>query len=65
MKKKFFKFSCQDTQNDVIGCKNFGKFKLLHLRNHSVDRAKIWCAPKKGSSFDIIFVKIDSWIRIL
>ena len=38
---------------------NFGNFKLLYLRNHSVNRAK------NRTSFDIIFVEIDSRIGIL
>ena len=57
----FSRFSCQDTQNDVkrpeklfrknipvcvCVCQSLGKFKLLYSRNHTADRAKIWCTPK-------------------
>ena len=50
----------------VSVCSNFGKFKLLYLRNYSIElkfgaHSKSRCGP----SFDIIYVKIDSWIGIL
>ena len=48
----------------VYVCSNFGKFKLLYLRNYWADRAKICSPPKADPSFDIIFVKIDSWTGI-